>query len=133
MNSKQVAKDTARALQNYLTYQAVKTIVQQLSETNPPEAIWLSQYSASKLEDAEAYIQGLMMERKDLVLRILTVREHIAEVVLDFLPEMVKTGINQSNMEHRRQLLERLTQTPVTDTAASEPHSEGDLPTLQDE
>lgn len=133
MNSKQVAKDTAKVLQNYLTYQAVKTIVNQLSETNPPEAIWLSRYSASKLEDAEVYIQGLMLERKDLVLRILTVREYLAEAVLDFLPEMVKTGINQSNVEHRRQLLERLTQTQASDSAASEARSESDKPTLQDE
>lgn len=128
MDSKQVAKDTAKFLQNYLTYQAVKVIVQQLSETNPPEAIWLSRYSASKLEDAEAYIQGLMLERKDLVLRILTVREHLGEAVLDFLPAMVKLGIKDANMQHRRQLLERLTQTPELESAASEPESD---PTVQ--
>lgn len=124
MNSKQVVKDTAKFLQNYLTYQAVKRIVQQLSETNPPEAIWLSHYSASKLEDAEAYIQGLMLERKDLVLRILTVREDLAETVLDFLPEMVKTGINESNIQHRRQLLERLTRAETAEPGPPESEDE---------
>jgi RbcX protein len=128
MNPKQIAKDTARILQSYLTYQAVKTIVNQLSETNPPEAIWLSRYSSGQLEDGEAYIQGLMLERKDLVMRILAVREHLAETMLDFLPEMVKTGISQSNTEHRRQLLERLTQ-----TQESERESDLDNPKLQDE
>jgi hypothetical protein len=40
----------------------------------------------------------------------MTVREHIAEEVTDFLPEMVRTGIQQANMEQRRQHLERITQ-----------------------
>jgi len=30
--------------------------------------------------------------------------------VADFLPEMVRIGIQQANMEHRRQHLERITQ-----------------------
>jgi hypothetical protein len=40
----------------------------------------------------------------------MTVRENIAEEVVDFLPEMVKSGIQQANMEQRRQHLERITQ-----------------------
>lgn len=130
MFPKQVARDTAKALQDYLTYQAVKTIVSQLAETNPPQSIWLSQYSSGKLQDSEAYLQGLMLERKDLVLRILTVREELAEAVVEFLPEMLRNGIRESNTHNRRQLLERLTQTqdsnsttPVIDT---EPESESE-------
>jgi len=38
------------------------------------------------------------------------VREHLAQEVADFLPEMVRIGIQQANMEHRRQHLERITQ-----------------------
>jgi len=111
MYPKQVAQDTAKVLQNYLTYQAVRTIINQLSETNPTQAIWLSQYSStSKIQDGEAYLEGLMLEHKELVMRILTVRKHLAEEVLDFLPEMVRTGIEQSNLDCRRQILERLTQ-----------------------
>ncbi|GAB1537369.1 hypothetical protein NUACC21_00090 [Scytonema sp. NUACC21] len=44
----------------------------------------------------------------------MTVREHIAEEIIDFLPEMVRTGIQQGNMEHRRQHLERITQINVS-------------------
>lgn len=128
MYPKKVAKDTAKTLQNYLTYQAVRTIVEQLGETNPGEAIWLSQYSSGKLQDGEAYIEGLMRERKELVLRILIVREELAEAVVDFLPEMLRSSIRESNTAHRRQLLERLTQTPEivsTETAeASEPDAD---------
>ena len=122
MFPKKVARETAKALENYLTYQAVKTIVNQLSETNPPQAIWLSQYSSGKLQDSEAYLQGLMLERKDLVLRILTVRQELAEAVLDFLPEMVKSNIRESNTQYRRQVLERLTQTD--DSASPNPNPE---------
>ena len=111
MQIKQVAQATAKVLQSYLTYQAVITIRNELAETNPPQAIWLGQYAAThNLQDGEAFIEDLLTENKELVLRILTVREYLAEEVLDFLPTMVRSNINQANTEHRRHLLERLTQ-----------------------
>lgn len=122
MYPKKIAQDTAKVLQSYLTYQAVRTIIDQLSETNPTQAIWLSHYSdRQKIQDGEAYLEALMLENKELVLRIMTVREHLAEVILDFIPEMVRTGISKANMEHRCQLLERLTQSqPSTAIPESE-------------
>lgn len=120
MAYKQVVKDTAKVLQSYLTYQAVRIIIEQLSETNPGQAIWLSDYSdRKKIQDSDTYINDLMKENKELVLRILTVRQDLAEQVLEFLPEMVKTNIDQSNMEHRRHLLERLTQTQSSSLMSS--------------
>ncbi|MBU7581492.1 MAG: chaperonin family protein RbcX [Nostoc sp. TH1S01] len=110
MNLKQIAKDTAKTLQSYLTYQALRTVLAQLGETNPPLAVWLHNFSAGKVQDGEAYIEQLIQEKPELALRIMTVREHIAEEVAEFLPEMVRTGIQQANMEQRRQHLERITQ-----------------------
>jgi hypothetical protein len=110
MNLKQIAKDTAKTLQSYLTYQALRTVLAQIGETNPPLAIWLHNFSAGKVQNGETFIEELFREKPDLALRIMTVREHIAEEVLDFLPEMVKSGIQQANMEQRRQHLERITQ-----------------------
>nr|AYO46972.1 chaperonin-like protein [Rhizonema sp. 'cyanobiont of Cora reticulifera NSF033_214376232']AYO47026.1 chaperonin-like protein [Rhizonema sp. 'cyanobiont of Dictyonema sp. NSF081_214376226']AYO47036.1 chaperonin-like protein [Rhizonema sp. 'cyanobiont of Coccocarpia sp. NSF089_214376225']QPF15492.1 chaperonin-like protein [Rhizonema interruptum MDF431]QPF15504.1 chaperonin-like protein [Rhizonema interruptum MDF601] len=131
MNIKQIAKDTAKMLQNYLTYQAVKTVLAQLSETNPPLALWLQYFSADKLQDGEPYIEELFREKPDLALRIMIVREHLAEEVADYLPEMVRTGIMQANMDHRRQHLERSTQLETFDPlstsqeqATSDPNSE---------
>ena len=49
----------------------------------------------------------------------MTVREHLAQNVTEFLPEMVCTGIAQANMEHRRQHLERITQLDVSDSVTS--------------
>nr|QHW03866.1 RbcX [Nostoc sp. 'Villarreal & Bell-Doyon PA-18-2437A']QHW03868.1 RbcX [Nostoc sp. 'Villarreal & Bell-Doyon PA-18-2437B']QHW03870.1 RbcX [Nostoc sp. 'Villarreal & Bell-Doyon PA-18-2437C']QHW03878.1 RbcX [Nostoc sp. 'Villarreal & Bell-Doyon PA-18-2438']QOE77760.1 RbcX [Nostoc sp. JC1561]QOE77762.1 RbcX [Nostoc sp. JC1556]QOE77764.1 RbcX [Nostoc sp. JC1555]QOE77766.1 RbcX [Nostoc sp. JC1554] len=114
MNIKQIAKDTANTLQRYLTYQALKTVLAQLGETNPPLEIWLHNFSADKIHDGEAYIEQLFREKPDLALRIMTVREHIAEEITEFLPEMVRSGIQQANMEQRRQHLERITQSNLS-------------------
>lgn len=115
MNIKQIAKDAAKTLQSYLTYQALRTVLLQLNETNPPLAFWLHNFSADKIQDGEAFIESLFGEKPDLALRIMTVREHIAEEVTEFLPEMVRTGIQQANMIHRRQHLERITQIKASD------------------
>ena len=45
MDLKQVAKDTAKVLASYLTYQSMRMVVVQLSETNPPLALWLNDFS----------------------------------------------------------------------------------------
>nr|AOT85770.1 RbcX [uncultured Stigonema sp.] len=131
MNIKQIAKDTAKTLSSYLTYQALRTVLTQPNETNPPLALWFQRFSADKVQDGEAYIQELFQQKPDLALRIMIVREHIAEEVTEFLPEMVLTGIKQSNMEHRRQHLERITQLQTSTLSpepeqqpTSDPHSE---------
>ncbi len=115
MDIKQIAKDTAKTLQSYLTYQAVRTVLAQISETNPQLAMWLHRFSSKdKIQDGEAYIESLFREQPDLALRIMTVREHLAQEVVDFLPEMLRAGIQQANMEHRRQHLERITQLDIS-------------------
>ena len=126
-----IAKDTAKVVQNYLTYQAVKIIIEQLTETNPGEAIWLRKYSSGgKLQNADAYIEELMSEipGKPLVMRIMAVRDDLAVQVMESLPEMVASSIKESNLEHRRHLLERLTrsstQSDSTELDTNEPSDE---------
>lgn len=111
MDLKQTAKDTAKVLTSYLTFQAVKTVLNQLKETNPARAYWLNAFSTKEaLQDGEAYLSALLVESPDLAIRVMTVRQHIAEGICEFLPEMVVTSIQQANMEHRRQHLEHITQ-----------------------
>ncbi len=130
MDLKQIAKDTAKTLSSYLTYQAVRTVHAQLSETNPPLALWLHRFSSTeKIQDGEAYIQNLFREKPDLALRIMIVREHLAQEVPDLLPEMVRDGIQQANMEHRRQHLERITQLDISDSSPN-PQQQGSEPNL---
>ncbi|MBE9125879.1 MULTISPECIES: RuBisCO chaperone RbcX [unclassified Coleofasciculus] len=111
MDLKQVAKDTAKVLTSYFTYQALRTVMAQLSETDPPQALWLHSFSSrNSIQDGEAFLLALLQEKQELALRLMTVRQHMAEEVAEFLPEMVRTSIQQSNTEHRRQHLERITQ-----------------------
>ncbi|MDJ0701896.1 MAG: chaperonin family protein RbcX [Leptolyngbyaceae cyanobacterium MO_188.B28] len=117
MDLKRIAKDTAQVLSSYLTYQALQTVLGQLREMDPPQAYWLNAFSSrANIQDGEAYVQALLRERPDLAYRIMTVRQHIADEVAEFLPEMVCTGIQQANMEHRRQHLERITQLSLSDS-----------------
>ena len=130
MDLKQIAKDTAKTLSSYLTYQAVRTVLAQLSETNPPLALWLHRFSSTeKIQDGEAYIQNLFREKPDLALRVMTVREYLAQEVADMLPEMVRDGIQQANVEHRRQHLERITQLDISDSSPN-PQQQGSEPNL---
>lgn len=116
MDIKKVAKDTAKVLSSYLTYQAVRTVTNQLRETNPGLAIWLSGFSSTgKIQDGEAYLQELLQENQELAFRVMTVRQHLADEVVEYLPEMVRTGIQEANMGHRRQYLERITQLNLPD------------------
>ncbi|MBE9140353.1 chaperonin family protein RbcX [Nodosilinea sp. LEGE 07088] len=130
MDLKQSAKDTAKVLTSYLTFQAVKTVLNQLKETNPADAYWLNTFSTKEaLQDGEAYLNVLLREKADLAMRIMTVRQHIAEGICEFLPEMVVTGIQQANMEHRRQHLERITQFGNADRAVDSDYSgDADVP-----
>jgi hypothetical protein len=128
MDVKTIAKDTARTLISYVTYQAVRTVIAQLSETDPPQAFWLQQFSSrERIQDSDVYLQALFQERQALAFRILTVREHLADEIADFLPEMLRSGIRQSNMQQRCQQLERLTQIePVTPQTSPEQENSSD-------
>lgn len=130
MDIKQITKDTTKVITSYLTYQAVRVVVAQLSETDPPVAFWLNRFStAGKIQDGEAYLQELLQQKPELAMRLMTVRQHLAEEICDFLPEMVKARVQQTNMEHRRQHLERITQLTVeaTPNPETDPRSEPNL------
>ncbi|BBD55916.1 MULTISPECIES: RuBisCO chaperone RbcX [Planktothrix] len=111
MDIKQVAKETSKVLASYLTYQAVRIITDQLWETNPGQAIWLSEFSSTgKIQDGEAYLQEMLQENQEMAFRMMTVREHLVQEVADYLPEMVRENIQKANIDYRRQYLERITQ-----------------------
>ncbi|NJP09042.1 MAG: chaperonin family protein RbcX [Leptolyngbyaceae cyanobacterium RU_5_1] len=122
MDLKQIAKDTTKTLISYLTYQAMRTVLAQLSETDPPRSLRLHEFSLrERVENSEAYLEALFREDQGLAFRILTVREHIAEEIAEYLPEMLCTGIQQANTQQRCQQLERMTQ---IDPTASNAHPE---------
>jgi RbcX protein len=114
MDRKQVAKATTKVISSYLTYQAVQTVVAQLTETNPPLALWLRSFSGrSIVQDGEVYLLTLLAENQELAFRVMTVREHIVEEIMDDLPEMVFHDIKHKNSQHRKQQLEKLSQLSI--------------------
>lgn len=127
MDVKYIAKETVKTLISYLTYQAVRTVIAQLAETDPPRSLWLQRFSTpSKVQDGERYLYDLFQEQQDLAFRILTVREHIGDLVADYLPEMLRTGIQQANMQQRCQQLERMTKVAAIEPEAHTPPQEAE-------
>ena len=115
MDLKRIAKDTTKTLVSYITYQSVRTVAAQLRETNPPLYMWFHAFSSeATIQDGEAYLKELMQVNQDLALRVMTVRAHLAEELADYMPEMLRTGVQQANMEHRREYLERITSLEVS-------------------
>ncbi|MEB3830934.1 RuBisCO chaperone RbcX [Phormidium sp. CCY1219] len=124
MDVKQIAKDTAKVMSSYLTYQAMRTVLAQLSETNPPVAYWLQSFSSKeKIQDGEAYLSALLQENPELAFRLMTVRQSLAEEVTEYLPEMVRSAIAEGNIKHRKEYLERsMTNTTVSDSMPDTEH-----------
>jgi len=109
MDIKRSTKSTAKMLINFLTFEAVKTIAEQLEETDKLKALWFNQFSTrERLQNGELYIKDLFEVHQEMAFRVMTVREHLANEILDFLPEMTRTGIQQSNMQLRRRHFERI-------------------------
>jgi hypothetical protein len=126
MDLKQIAKDTTKTLISYITYQALRVVIAQLDETEPKRAYWLRQFSYRvSIQNGEAFLDALFQEEQRLAFRLLTVREHIAEEIADYLPEMLRTGIQQANMQQRREQLERMTQVEPSVSEVSSDSSSG--------
>ena len=111
MDLKRIAKDTNQVLTSYLTYQAVRTGLSQLREANLPLYYQLHEFAGrEKLQDGEAFISELLLEHTELAFRVMTVRQHMAKEIAEFLPEMLTSTIQQANMGHRKKQLEKMTQ-----------------------
>jgi hypothetical protein len=136
MDIKRSTKSTAKMLINFLTFEAVKTIAEQLEETDRLKALWFNQFSTKqRLQNGEFYIKDLFGVNQEMAFRVMTVREHLANEILEFLPEMTRTGIQQSNMQLRRQHFEKIMSVQASEGYAEcenlessvEPSSENNL------
>jgi RbcX protein len=134
MDLKNIAKDTTQTLISYLTYRAVRVVYEQLDETEPKRAYWLHQFAAREtIKDGEVFMQKLFNERQELAFRILTVRESLADELADFLPEMLRTTMQQANRTQRTQQLERMTQVDLNlEERYPEPVKDPDRPAPSD-
>jgi hypothetical protein len=112
MDIKGVAKATTKTLISYLTYEAMRIVAMQLDQTNPPLAHWLRSFSSTgKLQDGDAYLQEMLQSKQEVAFRLMTVRLHLAQEISEFLPEMLRSGMEESNTRLRCDHLDRLVNT----------------------
>ncbi|AGY56914.1 chaperonin family protein RbcX [Gloeobacter kilaueensis] len=122
MDIKAITNATAQVLMSYLTYQAIRVVAAQLRETDPPRAVWFSQFSTqATLQDGEAYLEQLTTQNPDLAFRVMTVREHLAEQVVDSLPELTRDGIRRANQQRRGRYIEQMLQLPSPESRGENP------------
>ncbi|GMI92358.1 homologue of cyanobacterial RbcX 2 [Hibiscus trionum] len=70
--------DVKRQLLNYFTYKAVRTVLNQLYEINPPQYTWFYQFAAAnKPTDGKRFLRILSKERQELAERVMITRLHL--------------------------------------------------------
>ncbi|KAH9610379.1 hypothetical protein KSS87_001044 [Heliosperma pusillum] len=71
-------EDVKTQLLNYFTQKAVRTVMTQLYEMNPPQYTWLYNFLVTnKPEDGKLFIRNLGKENQDLAERIMVTRLHL--------------------------------------------------------
>ncbi|XP_068642792.1 chaperonin-like RbcX protein 2, chloroplastic isoform X2 [Aristolochia californica] len=71
-------EDVKMQIQNYFTYKAVRTVLNQLYEMNPPQYRWLYNFvAANKPGDGKRFIRTLGKEKQDLAERVMVTRLHL--------------------------------------------------------
>lgn len=70
--------DVQRQLMNYFTYKAVRTVLTQLYELNPPSYRWFYNFVAvNKPTDGKHFLRALGKERQELAERVMVTRLHL--------------------------------------------------------
>jgi len=125
MDFKTITDATTKVLITYLTYQAVRTIAEQLSEMDPKQSVWFRRFSGqTAIQDGEEYLQRLFAENPAMAFRVMEVRAHIAETIADRLPELTKTGMRQANQQQQTQFMERAMQLQSPESREERPEIE---------
>ncbi len=71
-------EDVKTQMLNYFTYKAVRTVLQQLYEMNPPQYTWFYNFVASnKPADGKRFIRSLGKEQQQLAERVMVTRLHL--------------------------------------------------------
>ncbi|KAJ1293086.1 hypothetical protein BS78_01G041400 [Paspalum vaginatum] len=71
-------EDVKLQLMNYFTYKAVRTVLTQLYEMNPPSYRWFYNFVAvNKPTDGKLFLRALTKERQELAERVMITRLHL--------------------------------------------------------
>ncbi|KAJ4825383.1 hypothetical protein Tsubulata_012538 [Turnera subulata] len=71
-------EDVKTQILNYFTYKAVRTVLNQLYEMNPPQYTWFYNFVVSnRPADGKIFIRNLGKEKQDLAERVMVTRLHL--------------------------------------------------------
>lgn len=110
--------DIKTQILNYFTYKAVRTILNQLNEMNPPQYQWFNDYvTANKPNDGKRFIRNLAKEKQELAEKVMTTRLSLyAKWIKKCDHEEIYNRISDQNVEVMRERLMETVIWPSDDT-----------------
>ncbi|KAK7301833.1 hypothetical protein RJT34_12709 [Clitoria ternatea] len=110
--------DVKTQMLNYFTYKAVRTVLQQLYEMNPPKYTWFYNFVASnKPADGKRFIRSLGKEHHELAERVMVTRLHLyGKWVKKCNHAEIYKEISDENLELMRERLMETVIWPSDDT-----------------
>ncbi|XWS73550.1 hypothetical protein CRYUN_Cryun02cG0139200 [Craigia yunnanensis] len=111
-------EDVKTQLLNYFTYKAVRTVLNQLYEMNPPQYTWFYQFVATnKPSDGKRFIRILVKEKQELAERVMITRLHLyGKWVKKCDHAQIYKEISDENLEVMRERLMETVVWPSDDT-----------------
>ncbi|WVY92599.1 hypothetical protein V8G54_031687 [Vigna mungo] len=110
--------DVKTQMLNYFTYKAVRTVLHQLYEMNPPKYTWFYNFVASnKPGDGKRFIRSLGKEQQELAERVMLTRLHLySKWVKKCDHAEIYKEISDENLELMRERLMETVIWPSDDT-----------------
>ncbi|XVF47386.1 hypothetical protein PTKIN_Ptkin03bG0104800 [Pterospermum kingtungense] len=111
-------EDVKMQMLNYFTYKAVRTVLNQLYEMNPPKYTWFYQFVArNKPTDGKRFIRTLGKEKQDLAERVMITRLHLyGKWIKKCDHAQIYKEISDENLELMRERLLETVVWPSDDT-----------------
>ncbi|TKY47103.1 Chaperonin RbcX [Spatholobus suberectus] len=111
-------EDVKTQMLNYFTYKAVRTVLHQLYEMNPPKYTWFYNFVASnKPSDGKHFIRSLGKEQQELAERVMVTRLHLyGKWVKKCNHAEIYKEISDENLELMRERLMETVIWPSDDT-----------------
>ncbi|CAJ1960272.1 unnamed protein product [Sphenostylis stenocarpa] len=111
-------EDVKTQMLNYFTYKAVRTVLHQLYEMNPPKYTWFYNFVASnKPGDGKRFIRSLGKEQQELAERVMVTRLHLyGKWVKKCNHAEIYKEISDENLELMRERLMETVIWPSDDT-----------------
>ncbi|CAA0833467.1 Chaperonin-like RbcX protein [Striga hermonthica] len=111
-------EDVKKQILDYFTYKAVRTVLYQLYEMNPPQYRWFYNYVASNEHGyGKSFIRNLVKEKQELAERVMVTRLHLyAKWIKKCNHTEMYERISDQNLELMRERLKETVIWPTDDT-----------------